>query len=100
MGAIISAGLALLSTTAPLLTTSSAVGTAIQFITTVLPPAIQLAKDEIPVIKGVIASLRGNGSTTRAQMDELDALDALCDARLDAAIARAEAADKAADGNT
>lgn len=97
MGAIISAGLALLSTTAPLLTGSSAVGAAIEFISAVLPPSVQLAKEGIPVIKSVIASLRSNGSTTKEQMDQLDVLDAQCDARLDAAIAKAEAEDAAAE---
>ncbi len=96
MEAIVSAGLALLSSTAPLLSTTSQIGSAIKFVSSVLPPAIQLAQDEIPIIKGIIADLRGNKSITAAQLAELDTLDAQCDARLDAAIKKAEAEDAAA----
>ncbi len=93
MGAIVSAAVALLGSAAPFLTGTSAIGSAINLIATILPPAIQLATDEIPVIKGVIATLRGNKSITEQQMNDLDALDAQCDARLDAAIAKAEGDD-------
>jgi hypothetical protein len=39
--------------------------------------------------------LRGNGSITEQQMNDLDALDVQCDARLDAAIIKAESEDNA-----
>lgn len=97
MEAIISAGLALLSQVAPLLGTSTAVGSAIKFLGAVLPPGVELVKNEIPVVKGIIATLRGKKATTSAQMDDLDALDARCDAILDAAIKAAEASDAEAD---
>jgi hypothetical protein len=93
METIISAGIALLAQVAPLLSSASSVGSAISFISSILVPAVTLAKDEIPVIKGVISTLRGNGSVTEQQMNDLDALDAQCDTLLDAAIAKAEAAD-------
>lgn len=96
MEMIISAGLALLTQAAPLLSTSSAVGSAINFISAILPVGINLVKQEIPVVKGLIATLRGNKAVTAEQMVELDALDAQCDAILDAAIAKAEAEDAAA----
>lgn len=93
MEAIIASGVALLAQVVPTISGSAAVGTAIKFVTELLPPAIQLAKGEVPVIKGIIATLRSNGSTTVDQMNDLDALDAQCDAVLDAAIAKAEAED-------
>lgn len=95
MELIISAGLALLTQIVPTLGTSTAVGAAIKFLGAVLPPVIDLAKNEIPVIKGLIATLRGNKAVTVEQMADLDALDARCDAILDAAIAKAEADDAA-----
>lgn len=91
-----SGALALLAKVAPTLATSGAVAQAIKIVEGILPAipgAIQLAKEEIPVIKGIVATLRGNSATTRLQMDDLDAFDARCDAALDAAIAKAEAED-------
>src|SRR6185369_10713201 len=95
MEMIITAAIALLSQVAPSLAGSGAIGTAIKLVTAILPPAITLVKGEIPVIKGIIATLRGNRSVTSAQMDELDKLDAQCDAALDAAIKKAEDEDAA-----
>lgn len=94
--AIITTGLKLLSTAAPLLAGAGPVGAAISFMVAILPPAINLAKEEIPVIQSIIATLRGNKTVTTAQMAELDALDAQCDAVLDAAIEKAETEDAAA----
>lgn len=95
MEAIISAGLALLAQVAPSLTASTAIGSAIKFVGAVLVPGVQLAREEIPVIKGIISTLRGNKTVTAEQMAELDALDERCDAVLDAAISKAEAEDLA-----
>lgn len=89
---------ALLSTVAPSIATSGAVGAAVKLIASIVPAvptAVTLAKNEIAVVKSVIASLRSNSATTKEQMDELDAFDASCDAIFDAALDRAEAADKA-----
>jgi hypothetical protein len=88
--------LALLAQVAPSLATGT-VGTAIKIIGTILPPAVELAQNEIPIIKSIIATLKGNSSITKSQMDELDALDARCDALLDAALDKADADDAAAD---
>lgn len=99
MEMVITAGLALLTQAAPLLSTSSAVGAAINWIATLLPPAVKLAQAEIPVVKSIIATLRGNGAVTADQMAQLDALDAQCDAALDVEIKSAEDED-AADAGT
>lgn len=92
-----SGALALLAKVAPKLATSSAVGAAIKVVESILPaiPAgIELVKEEIPVIRGVIATLRGKSATTKSQMDQLDEFDARCDGILDRAIAKAEAEDR------
>lgn len=94
--AAISAAIALLGQVAPSLTATTAIASAIKFVSTVLVPGIKLAKDEVPVIKGIIATLRGNKTVTAEQMAELDQLDARCDAVLDSAIEKAEAEDGAA----
>lgn len=93
--AAVSGILSLLSTVAPSLSTGG-VGTAIKIISAVLPPAFQLAQNEIPVVKSLIATLKGNPSTTKSQMDDLHAQDARCDALLDAALDKADADDAAA----
>lgn len=93
MEMVITAGLALLAQIAPGLSGVGAIGSAIKFLAAIIPPAVTLVKGEIPVIKGIIATLRGNKSVTAEQMAELDALDAQCDAILDTAIANAEAED-------
>lgn len=98
MELILTAGISLLSQLVPGLTGATAVGSAIKFLATIIPPAVELVKTEIPVIKGIIATLRGNKSVTAEQMAELDALDAQCDAALDAAITKAESDDDAAQG--
>lgn len=90
MESIISAAVAMLSASAPLLAGAGPVGAAISLVAAILPPAINLAKNEIPVIKGIIATLRGNKTVTAEQMADLDKLDAQCDAVLDAAIKKAE----------
>lgn len=100
MESIIAAGLAFLAEIAPSITSSTAITSAIKFISAVLVPGIELAKEEIPVVKAIIATLTGNKTTTVDQMAQLDALDAQCDAALDAAIASAEAADSAASGSS
>lgn len=95
MNAIISTGLTLLSTVAPFLAGAGPIGVAISFLAAVLPPVIKLGQAEIPVVKSIIATLRGNKTVTADQMAQLDALDAQCDAALDAAIAKAESEDAA-----
>ena len=87
--------LALLAQVAPSLATGS-IGAAIKLVGALIGPGIALAKDELPIIKSIIADLKGNKSTTAAQMDELDTFDAQCDARFDVALAAAQAEDDAA----
>lgn len=93
--ALLSSGIALLSQVAPLLSTSGAITSAIKFAAAIIPPAAKLAQEGIPVIKAAIATIRGNALITKAQMDDLDALDAQCDAIFDTALEKAEAEDKA-----
>lgn len=97
VGPTVSAGsgiLALLAKVVPSLGSASAVGKAIEVLTTIVPAGIKLAQDEYPIIKAIIADLRGNGATTKEQMDTLDAFDAQCDKVFDVALAKAETEDK------
>lgn len=95
-GTIVNSGIvSLLAKVAPSIATSGGVAEAIKIIAAVVPAGLRLAREEIPVIKSIIATLRGNSATTKQQMDELDAFDAQCDAALDAAIDAAEAEDAA-----
>lgn len=96
MELIISSLIALLAQIAPTLATGS-IGVALKLIGSILVPGIALAKDELPLIRSIIADLKGNKNITATQLDELDAFDAQCDARFDAALAAAEAEDKAAE---
>lgn len=96
MEAIIGLAAAYLAQSVPFLTTSPAIGSAIRLAASLLPPAIKLVKDEVPVIKAALATIRGNALTTKEQLDEIDALDAQCDAAFDDALARAESDDAAA----
>lgn len=93
MEAVISSGLMLLSQIAPSLTGNAAIVSAIKFLSAVLVPGIKLINDEIPVVKGIIETLRGNKAVTADQMAELDKLDERCDAILDESLKAAEAED-------
>lgn len=96
MNALITAVLALIPDVVGLVPATGTVGKIITILSAIMPPAIQLARDEIPVVKGIITTLRGTSAVTPEQLDELDKLDAICDAAFDAALAAAEAEDAAA----
>jgi hypothetical protein len=59
-----------------------------------IPIIIKEATDLTPIVKNVIAALRGNGTITTEQLDQLDTMEATLDAAFDKAISDAEAADK------
>lgn len=94
--AIVASTLALLSDIAPGLAAASSIAKVIDALVALIPAVIQYAKDLYPTIKNVIATLRGNAAITSEQMDQLDAIEAKADADFDAAVAAAEAEDKAA----
>lgn len=95
MPAAITAILALLTQFAPTIAGAGGIGQVINVIAAILPPAFQLAKEEIPVIKSLIADIKGNSASTADQLAELDLLDARCDAIFDDALKSAEAEDAA-----
>lgn len=98
MEALIQNALALLAQIAPKLAATGGTSAAIKLIASILPlipSAISLGEAEIPIIKSIISDIRGSGTTTKDDLDQLDALDSQCDAIADAAIAKAQAEDAA-----
>ena len=91
--------LGFMSEVAPMISTATAVAKAIQQLTVLVPVVVKEARELAPMVKSTIAALRGNGSITDEQLAELDAMEAKFDADFDAAAAKAEAEDAAAEGN-
>ncbi len=79
-----------------LLPNLNSAGTAAKIITLleqVIPVIIQGAQSLVPIVKNIIASLRGSGVVTTDDLDRLDAAEALLDADFDAAADAATAQD-------
>lgn len=74
----------------------TAVTTAIDVVEKLVPLAIQGAKEALPTLRNVIATLRGVAGTPAEQLDRLDAIEATIDANWDEALAKAQAEDAAA----
>lgn len=89
--------IALFAEIAPAVSTASAIGNVISTLTALIPAIVQEARDLIPTVKNVIATLRGSDAVTPEQLDQLDAIEAKLDADYDAASAAAKAEDAAAD---
>lgn len=66
----------------------------------VIPALGQYKEDVTPTVKNIINTLKGNAGTTAQQLDELDKLDAQCDAIFDEALKNAEGEDTAANDGT
>ena len=96
IGAAISTGetvlLTLLGDLAPLVTSSSEIGTIISGLETYLPLITTEASDLITPVQNIIAALQGNSAVTADQLAALRALDAQADAAFDAALAAYNAA--------
>lgn len=58
-----------------------------------VPVAVKEYQDLKPIVKDIIATLKGNPAATVEQIDALDAMEAKLDADFDAAAAAAEAED-------
>lgn len=86
----------LLAQLAPMLTTSSAVGTAVDAIVALTPVITKTAPVLIAQVKSIIDTLRGNSEITPDQLAALDAAEAAIDAAYDEALAAARAEDAAA----
>lgn len=94
MSAILTAILSLLTALGPSIGGSSAIITeVISALTTLIPVVIQEAQDLLPMVKSIIATLKGDSAATQAQLDALDALDKQVDDAFDAAAAAAQAED-------
>lgn len=95
MNVILSALLSLLQAVMPTLGVASSgtiqniIGALIQLI----PLAVKEYQDVLPMIKNIIAALKGNNEVTTEQLDQLDEMEAQLDAAFDAAAAKAQAED-------
>ncbi len=95
MNAILTSLLTLVGNLVPAIGgTTSTVGMIIETLTEVVPLVVKEYQDVAPLIKNIIAALKG-GEVTQDQLDQLDALEAQIDAAFDAAWAKAQEEDKA-----
>lgn len=74
--------------------TASTVGMVISTLTQVIPLAIKEYQDVAPFIKNIIATLKNDPSVTKAQLDQLEALDKQVDDAFDIAWAKVQGEDK------
>jgi hypothetical protein len=77
----------------PNLNSSGIAAKIITLLEQVVPVILQGAKSLVPIVKNIIASLRGSGVVTADDLDRLDAQEALLDADFDAAADSATAED-------
>lgn len=98
MQAIVTAVLALLAEIAPAINATSSIAKIIDTLTALLPALAKEVSDLYPIVKNVIATLKGNAAVTPEQLDSLDQIEAKIDADYDAASAAAKAEDDAAGG--
>lgn len=96
MNAAIAAVLSVLQLVLPLITDSTKVGGIIDALTKIIPLLIKEVDDLVPMVKNIITALKGNPATTVEQIDQLKTLDQQTDDAFEAALAKAEADDAAA----
>jgi hypothetical protein len=70
----------------------------IEALVALIPIIVQEYKDLVPIVKNIIVAIKSDPSTTAAQIDALDAMEAQLDADYDAAATAAAAEDAAAAG--
>lgn len=58
-----------------------------------VPIIVQEYKDLVPIVKNIIVAVRSDPSTTGAQLDDLDKMEAMLDADFDAAATAAQVED-------
>ncbi len=94
MNAVISALLPLLSKLVPLATGTGTVGTIVNTLVEVVPILVKEYQDVLPIVKNIIATLKGDGTITPEQWQALDTLDKQVDDMFDVTAVAAEAEDK------
>lgn len=97
MGAAITAILAMLAQIAGTASEVSTISKIVETLVQIVPALVSEAKALVPMVKGIIAALSSNPTTTPAQLETLKALDAQVDADFEAAATAAQAEDDAAD---
>ncbi len=75
----------------PNLGSASVAAKVITLLEQIIPVVLQEAEDLVPIVKRIIASLRGSGVVTPEQLDQLDAAEAKIDADFDTAAGNATA---------
>lgn len=85
--------LALIEALLPAGTNAVLIGKIIDALIALYPIISQEYKDLMPIVKNIIVALRSDPSTTTAQLDALDVMEAQLDADFDAAATAAEAED-------
>lgn len=85
MQTIITLILSILADLVPMVSNSSTAGKIIAMLQNILPALVGELQALISPVKNIIAALQGNGALTADQVAALQALDAECDAALDAA---------------
>ena len=93
MSTIIVAIVSLLASIAPLVTNNGSIAKIIQTLTDLIPLIVKEISDIVPMVKNIIAALKGNPEVTQEQIDSLDQMSAKLDAEFDAAAAAAQAED-------
>ncbi len=91
----LSAALSLLTTVAPFVKGTGAVGNVIDGLATILPIVVKTASSLAPIITSTIEILRGNTDITAEQLAALDAFEAVIDADFDDALESARLMDAA-----
>lgn len=92
--AAILAGLQVAGQLAPLVTSSTQVGSIIKFLQEVVPIGIDTIEGAAPLVKNIVTALRSNEDTiSEEQWTALDVIEAKIDDDFDAAAAAAQAAD-------
>lgn len=96
MSAIITTVLSLIQSLLPALGSAGGASLVERIVATLLqliPVLIKEYADLLPIVKNIITALKGDESTTAAQFEVLEQLDAQVDEAFEAAAAKAEAED-------
>lgn len=98
MNVVLTAFLTLLNAILPTLTVASSgtIQNIISALITLIPLAAKEYQDVLPMIRNIVAALKGNSEVTPEQLDQLDEMEAQLDAAFDAAAQAAQAEDNAA----
>lgn len=93
MTALLATILGLISALVPAGTNAALVEKIIEALIAIVPVVVKEYQDLVPIVRNIIAALKSDPSTTAAQLDQLQQLEAGWDADFEAAAAAAQAED-------